>query len=86
MSYRSCINVFVLTYSYLGNFLYINYEQANSIIKEYTPEVAAFKLQFQLTDADIEGWIDTEWRFLEDLKDKPPERILACAYVEALIF
>lgn len=69
-----------------GNFLYNNYVQAITIIKEYKPQIEAFKHELQITDNDIEGWIVVERCFLEDLKEEPQERVLACAYVEALTF
>jgi hypothetical protein len=69
----------------VGHFLYNNYTQALDIIKNNTPEVEAFKLRLDITDSDIEGWVHAERKFLEELKDEPQERVLACAYVEALI-
>lgn len=60
--------------------------QALKIIKEYSPEVKNFKYELGVTDSDIEGWILAERRFVEELKEEPPERVLACAYVEALLF
>lgn len=61
-----------------------NYEQALEIIKAYTPEVRAFKERLSISDRDIDGWLEDEKKFLEDLKEEPEERVLACAYVEAL--
>jgi hypothetical protein len=68
-----------------GNFLLNNYKQAIAIIKDYSPEVNAFKLRLHITDQDIENWVVAEWKFLEELKEEPGKRVLACAYVEALI-
>lgn len=62
-----------------------NYKQALHIIKEFTPEVLAFKERLQITDEDIEGWLAAERKFLEDLKTEPNEKVMACAYVDALI-
>lgn len=36
-------------------------------------------------DADIEGWLAAELKFLQELKHEPEERVLAVDYVEALI-
>jgi hypothetical protein len=68
-----------------GNFLCNNYKQALAIIQDYSPEVEAFKLRLRVTDQDIEHWIDAERTFLKELKEEPNERVLACAYVEALM-
>lgn len=65
--------------------MFNNYKQALVIINDYTPQLAAFKAQFLVTDADIEGWLNQEREFLEKLKDEPEERVLAVSYVEALI-
>jgi hypothetical protein len=73
------------TDTFTGNFLYNNYKQALAIIKNYTPELDFFKLRLQVTDTDIEEWIHAERKFLEELKEEPEERVLAAAYVEALI-
>ncbi|KAF7964652.1 hypothetical protein HWV62_4415, partial [Athelia sp. TMB] len=54
-----------------GSFMFNNYKQALMIIKDYTPQIAAFKAQFLVTDADIEQWINQE--------------LLAVSYVEALM-
>lgn len=62
-----------------------NYKQALHIIKEFTPEVLAFKERLQITDEDIEGWLAAERKFLKDLKTEPNEKVMACAYVDALI-
>lgn len=61
-----------------------NYRQAIKIIKDYTPEVRAFKERLNIDDQVLDGWLDDKKRFLEDLKEEPDERVLACAYVEAL--
>lgn len=65
--------------------MFNNYKQALVIIGDYTPQLAAFKAQFLVTDTDIEGWITQEHEFLQELKDEPEERVLAVAYVEALM-
>lgn len=65
--------------------MYNNYDQALVIIKDYTPQIAAFKAQFMVCDADIEGWLAAELKFLQELKHEPEERVLAVDYVEALI-
>lgn len=65
--------------------MFNNYKQVLVIITDYTPQLAAFKAQFLVTDADIEGWINQEHEFLQELKDEPEERVLAVAYVEALM-
>jgi len=62
-----------------------NYNQAVKIIKDFTPEVEEFKLRLNLTNADIGGWVCTEQKFLEELKEEPQECVLASAYVDALI-
>ncbi|KAF7968607.1 hypothetical protein HWV62_30025 [Athelia sp. TMB] len=64
---------------------HINYKQALVIIRDYTPQIAAFKVQFLVTDADIEGWVETKLKFLQDLKDEPEECVLAVSYVDTLI-
>ncbi|KAL6308620.1 hypothetical protein BKA93DRAFT_815267 [Sparassis latifolia] len=72
-------------YTELSRFLYNNYRQCLAIVRNYTPEVQQLKEELHITDADIEGWIDAERTFLDNLKDKPNERVLECAYVQALI-
>ncbi|KAI0083349.1 hypothetical protein BDY19DRAFT_987928 [Irpex rosettiformis] len=72
-------------YYELSKFLYQNYRQALSIIKDYTPEVQRMKDALQITDQDIESWLHEEHKFLTSLKNEPEERILEVAYVEALI-
>lgn len=69
----------------LGTFLYNNYTQALDILKKYGHDVDIFKITLDVSDADIEGWIAAERRFLADLKEEPPARVLACAYVEARV-
>ncbi|KAF7976738.1 hypothetical protein HWV62_5710 [Athelia sp. TMB] len=72
-------------YQELSTFIYNNYKQALVIIRDYTPQIAAFKAQFMVGDADIEGWLAAELKFLQELKDEPEERVLAVVYVDALI-
>jgi hypothetical protein len=68
-----------------GNFLLNNYKQALKIIKEYGPEVEAFKTQLAISDTTFEEWLNNEREFLLALKDEPDEWGLKCSYVEALI-
>ncbi|KAF7970980.1 hypothetical protein HWV62_22471 [Athelia sp. TMB] len=72
-------------YQELSTFMYNNYNQALVIIRDYTPQIATFKAQFMVGDTDIEGWLAAELKFLQELKDEPEERVLAVAYVDALI-
>lgn len=67
-----------------GNFILGNYKQALGIITDYGLEVDSFKLRKLLSDADIENWIVEERKFLLQLKKEPDERVLQCAYVDAL--
>lgn len=81
-------NISSLTiYSYgLGMFMLGNYKQSLEILKDYVPEVNAFKLEKGVSNIVIEGYILDEKKFLEGLKDEPQGRVLTSAYVEALIF
>lgn len=63
-----------------------NYKQSLEILKDYVPEVNAFKLEKGVSNIVIEGYILDEKKFLEGLKDEPQGRVLTSAYVEALIF
>ena len=67
-----------------GKFLYNNYVQCLAIINENTAEIDKLKTTSNLQDADLEGWLIEECRFLQDLKDEPESKILECAYVRAL--
>lgn len=68
----------------IGNFLLNNYKQALKIISDYKPELQAFKERLQIDDQVIDGWLGEEEIFLQNLKEEPEERVLACSYVEAL--
>lgn len=67
-----------------GRFLYNNYVQALTIIKDYTPHVEEMKERLKITDADIDNWLKEELEFFLNLKDEPNERVLESAYVRAL--
>lgn len=43
------------------------------------------KAVLDVTDGDIEGWLEEERHFLQNLKSEPEERVLEISYVEALI-
>lgn len=68
-----------------GRFLYNNYRQCLSIIEEFSVDVAHLQQSLHLDDAAIEAWLSDERNFLKNLKDEPEERVLECAYVQALI-
>ncbi|KAI0641354.1 hypothetical protein C8Q79DRAFT_919742, partial [Trametes meyenii] len=72
-------------YSELSTFLYNNARQALTIIHDYSYDVKQLQSELGITGADIEGWATEERAFLEGLKDKPEERVLEVAYVQALI-
>lgn len=56
---------------FLGKFIYNNYKQCLSMIDEYTPEVEGMKYRLGITDLDIDGWLESERKFLKNLKDEP---------------
>ncbi|EMD33917.1 hypothetical protein CERSUDRAFT_97846 [Gelatoporia subvermispora B] len=72
-------------YSELSRFLYNNYRQCLTIIKNYSVEVAHLKSTLGIDDSTIESWLQDERDFLKNLKDEPEDRVLECAYVQALI-
>ena len=69
----------------MGIFILNNYKQALKIIKDFVPELEAFKAHLQLTDIDITNWVSLEKQFLKNLKDEPESCSLAASYVEVLI-
>ena len=68
--HSSTLNHSLLT-MHAAKFLFNNFEQALTIIKTYTSEVEAFKVQLRITSDNIEGWVHVEQKFLEELKEEP---------------
>ncbi|EJD47348.1 hypothetical protein AURDEDRAFT_62365, partial [Auricularia subglabra TFB-10046 SS5] len=67
-------------YAELSRFIYNNVVQAQRIIAENTPMLAAFKASTGFTDADIESWRAEELAHLESLKTEPPRDVLCIDY------
>jgi hypothetical protein len=61
-----------------------NYQQALGIIKDYTPEVEAFKEAHGLTNEDFISWHQEEFTYLSNLTKGPPKDTLKVEYIEAL--
>ncbi|KAI0038768.1 hypothetical protein FA95DRAFT_1449808, partial [Auriscalpium vulgare] len=72
-------------YGELANFLYKNYKQAISVLRDYEPEVRMFKAATGYTDEDFEAWVVEERQYLQDAKKVPVAEQQEQAYVQALI-
>ena len=69
----------------LGRFLYNNYRQCIQIICEYIPDVRKLQDELNVSNADMEGWLEAERNFLRNLKEEPDDHVVECMYVQALI-
>ena len=67
-----------------GTFLYNNYTQALETIQELEKELSIFKVNRNLTDMDLEQFLDEEKVYLGSLKKPRAANTLQVAYVEAL--
>lgn len=67
-----------------GPFLYNNYCQCIQIICEYIPDVRKLQDELNVSNADMEGWLEAERNFLRNLKEEPDDRVVECMYVQAL--
>ncbi|EGO04410.1 hypothetical protein SERLA73DRAFT_68093 [Serpula lacrymans var. lacrymans S7.3] len=72
-------------YQNISKFLYNNYQQALTIIKDCTPHVSAMITKLGIRKDSIKDWIKAEHNLLANLKDEPEERVLGSAYVRAFI-
>ncbi|KAF8592325.1 hypothetical protein K439DRAFT_1610152 [Ramaria rubella] len=61
-------------------------KQALAIIREYTPEVEAYKARFGLKDEDFVKWHDEQVEYLNNLKDEPQEDMFQIQCNEMLRF
>lgn len=71
-------------YQNLGIFLLRNYKQALAMIEEDTRTLDEAKLQFGLTDADMDLWEQEERTFFSHLGEEEEYDIQAMTYVELL--
>ncbi|KAF8513285.1 hypothetical protein JB92DRAFT_228676 [Gautieria morchelliformis] len=71
-------------YLKLTNFMLSNYQQALGIIRDYTPEVEAFKDAHGFTNGDFVSWRDEEFTYLSNLTKRLPKDMMKVEYVEAL--
>jgi Kyakuja-Dileera-Zisupton transposase len=67
-----------------GKFLYNNYVQALSIIKEYSKEIDNFKTTRGFSNEDFENWRTEELDYLMTVAAKLEYDVHVVAYVEAL--
>ncbi|OCH88551.1 hypothetical protein OBBRIDRAFT_734191 [Obba rivulosa] len=72
-------------YTELSRFLYNNYRQCLQIVEDFSVDVSHLKNSLKIDDTAFEAWLSDERHFLKNLKDEPEERVLECAYVQALI-
>jgi hypothetical protein len=77
-------NVFASLNRAAAKFLYNNYKQALSFIRNFTPEVDNFKCTFGYSDDDFQNWRLEEQDYLLGLDHEPECGALAISYVECL--
>lgn len=77
-------NYFQLILLFAGRFLLNNYKQALSIIKNYQPEIEAFKAAHGLNDEDFLHWCREEYEYLLSCAKESVADTMNVAYVEAL--
>ena len=67
-----------------GMFLYNNYKQALETIQELEKELSIFKANRNLTDMDLEQFLNEEKVYLSSLKKPRAANTLQVTYIEAL--
>jgi hypothetical protein len=68
----------------IGRFLLNNYKQALWILKEYVPQIEAFKAAYGFKDDDFLKWHQEESEYLAACKMEPIVDTMKVSYVEAL--
>ncbi len=72
-------------YQNLGNFLLNNYRQALDIIRNNELDVAHYLRQYNLTTADLEGFIAAKRLYVQGLGKEPAHDAIAAEYVSLLM-
>ena len=73
-----------MTCNSAGNFIYNNYRQALSILREGTEKLDNLCAKLGATTGDIERYLDQEREYLRSRKVERPEVVRKAEYVEAL--
>lgn len=68
----------------VGYFIFNNYQQAVTLIDDFTQELNAYCLSFPDQAMDFENWVTEELASLESIVSEPSCNTLTVDYVEAL--
>ncbi|KAH7917838.1 hypothetical protein BV22DRAFT_970049, partial [Leucogyrophana mollusca] len=71
-------------YLELSRFLFNNYVQALTIIRDYTAELTAFKTSTNTQDQDFEHWMFEEFNYLLSVAREPEQDAMLVVYVTEL--
>ncbi|KAG1753439.1 hypothetical protein EDB19DRAFT_1903100 [Suillus lakei] len=71
-------------YLELSHFIFNNYQQALTIITDYTKELEAYCLMYPDEVLDFDSWIDEELAYLCAVGSEPQHNVLTVEYVDAL--
>ncbi|TDL17784.1 hypothetical protein BD410DRAFT_843337 [Rickenella mellea] len=71
-------------YAALSTFLYNHYREALAIVQSWPAQMAQFRSQLLVTEADFELYLEQERQYLSSLTHEPQEDSLRFNYVEAL--
>ncbi|KAG2337898.1 hypothetical protein BDR05DRAFT_952329 [Suillus weaverae] len=72
------------SYLKLSRFLFNNYQQALTIIADYTKEIEAYRAVYPDEVLDFDSWIDEELQYLITVGSEPQHDVLTVEYVDAL--
>lgn len=73
-----------MTRNWIGNFIYNNYRQALSILREGAEALNVLCVKLGVTTAEIERYLDQERDYLRSRKTERPEVVRKAEYVDAL--
>jgi hypothetical protein len=69
----------------IGKFIYNNYKQALTILREEEKMLAVIETAFSVSRADFPAHLAEEKEWLRSLDSEPPAETMAMDYVERLI-
>ncbi|KAG0696301.1 hypothetical protein DFH29DRAFT_813166 [Suillus ampliporus] len=67
-------------YVELSKFILNNYQQALSIISEFSGAISNFATSLNIEEDEFERWLEAEQEYLDNLIDEPEEHVITCAY------
>jgi hypothetical protein len=71
-------------YLSVGKFIYNNYKQALTILREEEKMLCVIETGFSVSRADFPGHLEEEKEWLRSLESEPPAETMAMDYIERL--